>query len=142
MHYGGDVFHAHDLTTHQLIPENTKLTSLDIEKLNYYYPPISKLFLVGLNLESRASSNKMRLSSVHYYAVQLRSAQNRRHRNEDLSKCEPGDYATGDNFTTNDANNKAIDDQINDPIIMVEFNKVGFPLDVLARFAIGQDQNS
>ena len=115
MHYGGEVLNATDNKTHQKIGVNRELSPLDIKKLNHYYPPISKLSLVELSLESWASSNKIRLSSIH---------QNRRHRNEDLSKCESGDYATGDNFATNGANSKAIDDQINDPIIMVEFNKV------------------
>ena len=39
MHYGGEVFHAHDKTTGQKIQTNKKLSPLDIEKLNYYYPP-------------------------------------------------------------------------------------------------------
>ena len=131
MHYGGNGFHAHDKTTHKLIGINKKLSPLDIKKLNHYYPPISKLAPAETTLESRANSNEIRLSSLY---------QNRSHRNEDLSKCESDDYqyATSDNFTSNDAKNNTIDDQDNYQI-MVEFNKAGFPFYVLVSFVIGQD---
>ena len=43
MHYGGEVFHAYDKHTQQKIELNKQLSPLDIEKLNHYYPPISKL---------------------------------------------------------------------------------------------------
>ena len=52
MHYGGEAFVAFDKRNHQRIQENTELSPLDIEKLNYYYPPISKLSSVGLSPES------------------------------------------------------------------------------------------
>jgi len=52
MHYGGEVFYAWDTTTHKKIEENTKLSPLDIQKLNYYYPPISKLSETGYPREN------------------------------------------------------------------------------------------
>ena len=69
------------------------------------------------------------------------SVHQNRSRDEDLSKCGSGVYATiatGDNFANNDANNNTIDDQ-NNYQIMVEFNKAGFPFYVLVSFVIGQD---
>ena len=42
MHYGGQGFYATNKKTKQRIEQNTVLSPLDIEKLNYYYPPICK----------------------------------------------------------------------------------------------------
>ena len=62
MHYGGEVFHAHDKTTGQKIQTNKKLSPLDIEKLNYYYPPIStttgKFAPAGITLDSGLISHE------------------------------------------------------------------------------------
>ena len=52
MHYGGEVFHAYDSKTKKMIGTNKELSPLDIEKLNYYYPTISKLSSEGITLES------------------------------------------------------------------------------------------
>ena len=132
MHYGGGVLDAHDSKTKKMIGTNKELSPLDIEKLNYYYPTISKLASAGITLETWANSNEIHLSSLY---------QNRSHRNEDLSKCGSGVYttvATGDNLADNDTNNNTVDDQSNYQI-MVEFNKEGFPFYVLVSFVIGQD---
>ena len=109
MHYGGDDFHAHDQKTHKKIEINKKLSPLDIDKLNHYYPPISKLAPALTALKSQANSNKILLSD--------HQETNRNHRVEENN-------ATDNNFANNKANNNAIDDYNNDQI-MVEFIKVG-----------------
>ncbi len=48
MHYGGEVFDAYD-KENKKIGTNMELSPLDIEKLNYYYPPISKLASAGIS---------------------------------------------------------------------------------------------
>lgn len=103
MHYGGEDFQAHDRKTHKIIEINKMLSPLDIDKLNHYYPPISKLAPALTTLESQANSNKILLSDH----------QETNHRVEENN-------ATDNNF----ANNNAIDDYNNDQI-MVEFIKVG-----------------
>ena len=51
MHYGGEVFDAYD-KENKKIGTNMELSPLDIQKLNYYYPPISKLSETGYPREN------------------------------------------------------------------------------------------
>ena len=56
MHYGGEVFDAYD-KENKKIGTNMELSPLDIQKLNYYYPPISKLASAGISYSLLNSSH-------------------------------------------------------------------------------------